>query len=159
MDRADADSRVESLLVDDRTLVKACLDGDPEAWKFVILRYQRLICSIHIRARFSPVNAADIFQSVCLKLFEKLASLRKQEHISSWLMTTTIRECWRVVENRRRETQAPIYDDDNERDIGSHRLLRGASRRAARAFQNKSLSGTHSIRAVSNQEARQRQSA
>ena len=34
-------------------------------------------------------------------------------------MTTTTRECWRVVEKRRRETQPSIYDEDYERDIVS----------------------------------------
>jgi RNA polymerase sigma factor (sigma-70 family) len=117
IDRADSESAVESSLVDDSALVRACLAGDSEAWEALILRYQRLIYSIPVRAGFSPVDAADIFQSVCLKLFEKLATLRKQEKISSWLMTTTTRECWRVVEKRRRETQPSIYDEDYERDI------------------------------------------
>lgn len=117
MDHADADSRAQPLLIDDRALVEACLGGDSEAWKALILRYQRLIYSIPTRSGFSPVDAADIFQSVCLKLFQKLVTLRKQEKISSWLMTTTTRECWRVVEKRRRETQPSIYDEDYERDI------------------------------------------
>ena len=117
MDHADADSRAQPLLADDRALVEACLGGNTEAWETLILRYQRLIYSIPIRSGFSPVDAADIFQSVCLKLFQKLVTLRKQEKISSWLMTTTTRECWRVVEKRRRETQPSIYDADYERDI------------------------------------------
>jgi RNA polymerase sigma factor (sigma-70 family) len=119
MDQADAEKVVESSLIDDSALVRACLVGDSQAWEALILRYQRLIYSIPVRAGFSPVDAADIFQSVCLKLFEKLATLRKQEKISSWLMTTTTRECWRVVEKRRRETQPSIYDEDYERDIVS----------------------------------------
>ncbi len=117
MDHADADSRAKPLRIDDRALVEACLAGETEAWEALIHRYQRLIYSIPIRAGFSPVDAADIFQSVCLRLFQKLATLRKQEKISSWLMTTTTRECWRVVEKRRRETQPSIYDEDYERDI------------------------------------------
>ena len=116
-DQADAEKGAESSLVDDRALVKVCLSGDSQAWEALILRYQRLVYSIPIRAGFSPVDAADIFQSVCLKLFENLSTLRKQEKISSWLMTTTTRECWRIVEKRRRETQPSIYDQDYERDI------------------------------------------
>jgi len=116
-EHADVDSRAEPVLVDDRALVKACLGGDSDAWETLILKYQRLIYSIPIRAGFSPVDAADIFQSVCLKLFQKLSTLRKQEKISSWLMTTTSRECWRVVEKRRRETSPSIYDEDYEQDI------------------------------------------
>lgn len=116
-DQAEADTRAKSPLIDDRALVEACLGGDSDAWEALILRYQRLIYSIPLRAGFSPVDASDIFQSVCLKLFQKLTTLRKQEKISSWLMTTTTRECWRVVEKRRRETQPSIYDEDYERDI------------------------------------------
>lgn len=117
MDRPDADDRARSPGRDDRALVEACLGGESEAWEALILKYQRLIYSIPIRSGFSPVDAADIFQAVCLKLFQKLPTLRKQEKISSWLMTTTTRECWRVVEKRRRETQPSIYDEDYQRDI------------------------------------------
>jgi RNA polymerase sigma factor (sigma-70 family) len=116
-DQVDAEGRVGSTLVDDRALVEACLGGDSQAWEALILRYQRLIYSIPVRAGFSPVDSADIFQSVCLKLFEKLSTLRNHQKISSWLMTTTTRQCWRVVEKRRRETKPSIYDEDYEQDI------------------------------------------
>ena len=115
--QADADTGAEPRFIDDRDLVEACLGGVADAWETLISRYQRLIYSIPIRAGFSPVDAADIFQSVCLTLFQKLSSLRKHEKISSWLMTTTTRECWRVIEKRRRETQPLIYDDDYEKDV------------------------------------------
>ena len=114
---ADDEIPGESSLVDDPALVEACLGGDSEAWEALVLKYQRLIYSIPIRAGFSPVDAADIFQSVCLKLFEKLSTLRNQQKIASWLITTTSRECWRVIERRRRETGPSIYDQDYEQDI------------------------------------------
>ena len=114
---ADADAGAKPRLIEDRDLVAACLGGDTDAWEALISRYQRLIYSVPIRAGFSPVDAADIFQSVCLKLFQKLSELRKMEKISSWLMTTTTRECWRVVEKRRRETQPQMYDEEYENDI------------------------------------------
>jgi RNA polymerase sigma factor (sigma-70 family) len=114
---ADDEIPGESSLVDDPALVEACLGGDSDAWEALILRYKRLIYSIPIRAGFSPVDAADIFQSVCLKLFEKLSTLRNQQKIAAWLMTTTSRECWRIIERRRRETRPSIYDQDYEQDI------------------------------------------
>jgi len=119
-DRADAGNTADSTLPDDRQLVAACLKGDPRAWETLIARYQRLIYSIPIKHGFSPVDAADIFQAVCVKLLERLATLRDHDRVSSWLMTTTTRECWRLVAERRRETQAPMYGEDYERDIASH---------------------------------------
>lgn len=100
--------------LDDRALVAACLEGDHFAWEALITRYQRLIYSIPIKARLSQDDAADIFQSVCLKLYEKLATIRDTERISSWLITTTSRECWRLsARNRRESVPAGAGDDDD----------------------------------------------
>ncbi len=116
-EQSDAERTFEPTLVDDRTLVDGCLAGDSGAWESLILRYQGLIYSIPLRAGFSPVDAADIFQSVCVTLLRKLPSLRDRARVSSWLMTTTRRECWRVVEKRRREPQPSIYGEEYDRDI------------------------------------------
>jgi RNA polymerase sigma factor (sigma-70 family) len=98
---------------EDRELVAACLEGDHTAWEVLIRRYQRLIYSIPIKARLSQEDAADIFQSVCLKLYEKLDSIRDSERISSWLITTTSRECWRIAARNRRNGIPSVSDDDN----------------------------------------------
>lgn len=116
-EQSDSQRSVESTLVDDRTLVDGCLAGDSAAWESLVLRYQRLIYSVPLRAGFSPVDAADIFQSVCLTLLKKLPTLRDRSRVSSWLITTTTRECWRVAEKRRRETQPSIYGGEYDRDI------------------------------------------
>ena len=116
-DRAEAGSPADFTLADDRQLVAACLKGDPRAWESLIARYQRLIYSIPLKHGFSPVDAADIFQAVCVKLLERLATLRDHDRVSSWLITTTTRECWRLVAERRREGQTPMYGEDYERDI------------------------------------------
>ena len=89
---------------DDRQLIEACLEGEAAAWEALISRYQRLIYSIPLKSRLSPDDAADIFQSVSLKLYEKLGTLRDHEKISSWLITTTARECWQVSARNKRET-------------------------------------------------------
>jgi RNA polymerase sigma factor (sigma-70 family) len=96
----------------DNELVNACLQGDAAAWEALIVRYQRLIYSIPLKARLSQDDAADIFQSVCLKLYEKLASLRDHEKLSSWIITTTTRESWRLSNRQRKET--PKNDAESE---------------------------------------------
>jgi RNA polymerase sigma factor (sigma-70 family) len=114
--QADSDSAKEYAHMSDRELVAACLDNDAKAWETLILRYQRLIYSIPARQGFSSVDAADVFQSVCLILLKKLPSLRKQEKLFSWLMTTTTRECWRVAAQWRRETTLETRDPDDPAD-------------------------------------------
>ncbi|HKP85125.1 MAG TPA: sigma-70 family RNA polymerase sigma factor [Blastocatellia bacterium] len=102
---------------DDRELIVACLEGDSTAWEALIARYQRLIYSIPMKSRLSQDDAADIFQSVCLKLYEKLSSLRDHERISSWLITTTTREVWRVASRNRREAVTTGSADEEDTDV------------------------------------------
>ncbi|HYV06076.1 MAG TPA: sigma-70 family RNA polymerase sigma factor [Blastocatellia bacterium] len=116
-ERSDADTTVEPTPADDLTLVERCLAGDAAAWEALIVRYQRLIYSIPLRSGFSPVDTADIFQSVCVILLKKLPTLRDRARISSWLITTTTRECWRLAQKRRRETQPSVYGEEYDRDI------------------------------------------
>ncbi|HKS41007.1 MAG TPA: sigma-70 family RNA polymerase sigma factor [Blastocatellia bacterium] len=97
----------------DRELIVACLEGDSTAWETLITRYQRLIYSIPMKARLSSDDAADIFQSVCLKLYEKLSTLRDYERISSWLITTTTREVWRVTARNRRDMTTASSDEES----------------------------------------------
>lgn len=101
---------------DDSELITACLEGDSGAWEALIARYQRLIYSIPMKSRLSADDAADIFQSVCLKLYEKLSTLRDHERISSWLITTTSREVWRVVARNRRDSSSTGASDEEEGD-------------------------------------------
>lgn len=101
---------------DDSELIAACLEGDSAAWEALITRYRRLIYSIPIKARLSVDDAADIFQSVSLKLYEKLQTLRDHQKISSWLITTTTRECWRVIARNRREGTLAVSDEPNSLD-------------------------------------------
>jgi len=91
----------------DAELVKGCLKGSEEAWEGLLERYQRLIYSIPVRMGLAPDVCADVFQSVCSILLEKLATLRDQALLSSWIVTTTRREALRVRRLAGRETQLP----------------------------------------------------
>jgi RNA polymerase sigma factor (sigma-70 family) len=92
----DADLKV----LTDGQLVTLCLGGDGRAWETLILRYKRLIYSIPVKFHFSPSDCSDVFQAVCLKLIEHLQSLKDENRVSAWLITTTTRQC---IHFRRRQ--------------------------------------------------------
>ncbi len=71
----------------DERLVKACLDGNEDAWTALITKYERMIYSVPLRYGAAPQDAADIFQQVCVELFAKLGDLRNAESLRSWLLT------------------------------------------------------------------------
>src|ERR1044072_3841597 len=75
-------------------LVKECLRGNEQAWNFLVDRYKNLISSIPIRYGLPPQDAADIFQAVCLDLFNELSRLRDAEALQGWLMRVTANKCY-----------------------------------------------------------------
>lgn len=89
-------TRARRATISDADLVQACLDGDAGAWDEVLRRFGRLVYSIPRRYGFSDADADDVFQSVLTILFRKLDTIRDRDRMSSWLIRTTHRECYRV---------------------------------------------------------------
>ena len=102
----------------DTQLVRACIDGDDQAWDALVERYKRLIFSVALKYRASPEDAADIFQAVCLELFESLPRLRKSTSLKAWLITVSAHQSFhwkrrhlrRVVRETAADTQAELPD-------------------------------------------------
>jgi RNA polymerase sigma factor (sigma-70 family) len=76
----------------DEELIRACLDGDVQAWSALIERYKNLIYSIPVRLGMHQ-DAGDIFQVVCVNLLSKLPQLREPRALPKWLMKTCYHEC------------------------------------------------------------------
>ena len=107
-DMEDKSTASEMSSKTDPELVEDCLNGDAAAWEALVFRYQRLIYSIPVKLGFSQDDAADVFQSICLKLVEKLETLRDHNKLGSWLITATSRECWRKSALSRREAPGSL---------------------------------------------------
>lgn len=79
---------------DDR-LIEACLAGDKDAWAALVSKYESLIYATCRRYNLQPMEADDIFGRVCLIWLQNLHTLKDHSRLSSWLITTTNRVCWR----------------------------------------------------------------
>jgi RNA polymerase sigma factor (sigma-70 family) len=86
----------------DRPLIRACLDGDRRAWETLIQRYHRLLYAIPLRCGLSEDDAADVFQTVCVRLLQNLEDLRDEDHLTRWLIITAKHESWRMQRQKRR---------------------------------------------------------
>ncbi|PYS17868.1 MAG: hypothetical protein DMG11_34250 [Acidobacteria bacterium] len=78
----------------DEELVRACLNGDQLAWAELIRSYQRLIYSVARVLCPDDGDADEIFQQVCLELYQ--ASLPR------WLVIVTRRQSVTFLRNCRR---------------------------------------------------------
>src|SRR6476660_2625009 len=78
-------------------LVAEAQAGDASAWEHLVARYQPLVNSVTRRCRLSDVDAADVSQTVWVKLLENLANLREPRALPGWILTTTTRASLRVL--------------------------------------------------------------
>ncbi len=75
-------------------LVEECLGGSERAWHILVDRYKNLVFSIALRYGAPQHEAADIFQAVCLDLFNELGRLRDPEALQGWLIRVTTNKCY-----------------------------------------------------------------
>jgi RNA polymerase sigma factor (sigma-70 family) len=92
----------------DRELIDSCLRGEQGAWTDLIARYQRLIYSVARKLCPQPEDCADVFQRVCLDLFQNLKQLRNDQTLPAWLITVTRRRAYAY----RRENREGVAIDD-----------------------------------------------
>jgi RNA polymerase sigma factor (sigma-70 family) len=91
-------------------LVVRARDGDAAAWDDIVERYAALVWSVCRRHRLDPVDSEDVGGSVWLRLVETLGKLREPAALPGWLVTTTQRECLRLLSTKQRQ----VPDDDPE---------------------------------------------
>ena len=92
----------------DRDLIDACLRGEQDAWAELIARYQRLIYSVARKLCPQPEDTSDVFQRVCLDLYQSLKTLRSDRTLPAWLITVTKRRAYAVLRDTRENI--PIED-------------------------------------------------
>jgi RNA polymerase sigma factor (sigma-70 family) len=80
----------------DPALIQACIRGEKAAWDALVDRYGRLVYSIPRRYGLTPEDSDEVFQNVFVAAHRALGGLKDQTRLSSWLITTAHRECWRV---------------------------------------------------------------
>lgn len=100
----------------DPALVEACLAGHQWAWDELVERYGRLVFSVARRSGLTTQDAEDVVQNVFTIALRRLHALRDQTRLSSWLITTAYRECWRLG---RRAGGAPVSLDTEVVDSGA----------------------------------------
>jgi RNA polymerase sigma factor (sigma-70 family) len=77
-------------------LVAAALDGDQQAWRELVARFNPLVTSIARRYGLAPEDAQDVMQTVCLRMVEHLSAVRDPSALPGWIATTTRNECVRA---------------------------------------------------------------
>ncbi len=98
-------------------LVARAAGSDETAWRALVERFSGLVWSITRAQGLSGSDAADVSQTVWLRLVDNLERLREPERVGAWLAATTRHECIRVSRLRQRSVPTAELDvfDSNGR--------------------------------------------
>lgn len=109
-------------------LVRRAAAHDASAWQLLVDRHVGLVWSVARQYRLSNEDAADVVQTSWLRLAEHIDRLTDPEHVASWLVTTTRRECLRVLSSSRRTVptavEADVFNRLSTEDVAADGLIR-----------------------------------
>ncbi|MDQ6727753.1 MAG: sigma-70 family RNA polymerase sigma factor [Actinomycetota bacterium] len=94
---------------DTADLVHAAAGGDAAAWATLVERHTRTVNRVARGYRLSDADAADVAQTVWLRLLQHIGRLRHPERIGGWVATTARHECLRLC---REHGRVRLVDDD-----------------------------------------------
>lgn len=97
----------------DRELVLSTRNGDREAFRELVERYQRPLFSGAYRITLHAADAADATQTAFVKAFVHLDRFDVERPFFSWIYTILVREALDLVAERRRHT--PYQSDSDAR--------------------------------------------
>lgn len=89
------------------TVVAAAAGGDERAWAELVTRYMPLVRSVIHRHGLTGADAADVNQTLWLRLVEHLEEIRSPAALPMWIIQTTRRECLRMLRMGRRTRPVP----------------------------------------------------
>ncbi len=77
-------------------LLAAAARSEADAWRILMARHGKRISAVTRRFGLREADAADVSQTVWLRLFEHIGDIRDPGGLGSWLATTTRHECLRL---------------------------------------------------------------
>jgi len=95
--------------------IRACLQGNLEAFGPIVVRYQKQVMSVAYRILRDPEDAQDVSQAVFVKAFGRLASFDPRYKFFSWMYRIAVNESLNYAAKLKRRP-APESTDRPESD-------------------------------------------
>lgn len=118
-------------------LLAGAADGDQAAWNALVEKYSRLVWYVVRGFRLDDAAAADVTQTVWLKLVEHCGRIRDPERLAGWLAVTTRNEALRVLKQQDKQTPSDFafeISDPTATDMDERLVDDEIERAALRAF-------------------------
>jgi RNA polymerase sigma-70 factor, ECF subfamily len=87
----------------DAELIAMLRQGDDQAYKELVVKYQKPVYNLALRMTHSRAEAEEVCQVVFVKVFEKLDSYKTDFSFFSWLYRIAMNESINALKSRRRQ--------------------------------------------------------
>ena len=117
---------MSSAAPDDRTLLRAHLDGDPEAFGTLFARHRDRLWAVALRTTGDPEEAADALQDALVAAFRRAGSYRGEAAVTTWLHRIVVNACLDRLRRRAVRRAEPLPDDLDQARPGDATVPSGA---------------------------------
>lgn len=104
----------------DEQLISQTLQGDGDAFRVLVERYQERVYAYTLGQLRNPTDAQDVVQEIFLRVYRHLDQLRHPHLFRTWLYTIVSNECnrWlvRVTQKRQRELPIELVEETEQED-------------------------------------------
>lgn len=90
---------------DDAETLRRCREGDEQAYRQIVERYQRQVYSLAMRMVRSAEDAEDVTQDTFVRMFKAIDRYDPNRPFAAWLMTIASRLC---IDHIRRRKVRPL---------------------------------------------------
>ena len=111
---------------DDRALLAAHLDGDPDAFGTLFTRHRDRLWAVALRTTGDPEEAADALQDGMVSAYRRAESYRGDAAVTTWLHRIVVNACLDRL-RRRKVRSADALPDDLEGYAGRGSLATSTS--------------------------------
>ena len=100
-------------------------EGDPQAWRELVLLYSDLVYSVALKTGLAQPDAEDCSQQTWLTLYRKRKTLRDPQALPAWLITTTHRNAVALARRLQSRPQAEGLEElEDQRELPDAELTR-----------------------------------
>lgn len=95
---------------DEQQIIERCQEGDKDAFRWVVNRYQRLVFSVAFKMMCSEDAAKDIVQETFIRVWLNIRKYRNDKSFRTWIYTIAARLCLDALEKSSRQQPMREYE-------------------------------------------------
>ncbi len=106
--------------MDDQTLVRSILDGNTQAFSFLIKKYEKLVFHMVQKLVTDEPSVEELAQDVFMKVYEKLPGFRFESKLSTWIATIAYRQTINHLRKNKRMQYKELEEASEDRFFVDH---------------------------------------